>query len=343
MRGIAGRDPIQFRALALTALRTVPGVEAAGTNLCPPLQGPCAGSVVTGVDDRRLAGQESQRTIGVHYASPGYFDALRIPIRAGRVFDDRDRGDAPRGVLINETAARRLWPGQDPIGKRIRVGTSYFHGGDSAVAVIGVVGDVRYATADQPAGLDVYAPALQVPFAPTAFVVRTTGDPLGMVEAARRAIRSVDPELPIYSVRTMDEVGRIATGRIRFATTLLGFFAAMALLLAAIGVYGVLAYSVAERAREIAVRMALGADRREVTGLVLRQGMGPIGVGLVLGLGGALAGSRVLQGLLYGVGPTDPASFAAGGIALAVAGLLASWLPARRAAGVDPNRVLREE
>ena len=189
----------------------------------------------------------------------------------------------------------------------------------------------------------VYTPALQSGFARSAFLIRTTGNPLGIVEAARKAIRSVDPDLPIYSIRTMDEIGRIATGRIRFATTLLSAFAAMALLLAAIGVYGVLAYSVTERAREIAVRIALGAERSEVIRLVLRQGMTPIALGLVIGLGGALAGSRVLQGLLYGIEPGDPASFGAGALALGAAGLLASWLPARRAAGLDPNRVLREE
>ncbi len=341
--GVAGRDPVQFRSVALAALRTIPGVEAAGTNLCPPLQGPCSISVVTGIDDRTLKGNEADRRIGVHVASPGYFDALRVPTLAGRVFDDRGRPGAARAVVVNETAAKRLWPGQNPIGEQLRVATFYFSGGASTVAVIGVVGDVRYASATEPAGLDVYVPALQATVAPSTFLVRTAGNPLGMVEAARRAIRSADPGLPIYNVRTMDEISRISTGRIRFATTLLGTFAAMALLLAAIGVYGVLAYSVSERAREIAVRMALGADRSEVTRLVLSLGMAPIAAGLVVGLGGALAGSRLLQGLLYGVEPGDPASFGAGALALAAAGLLASWMPARRAAGLDPNRVLREE
>ena len=341
--GLAGRDPAQFRILALAALRTIPGVETAGTDLCPPLEGPCAGSVVTGVDDQIFTGGGLNRGIGVHYVSPGFLETLRIPVVAGRGFDDRDGPGMPRAVLVNENAAKRLWPGQNPIGKRLRVATAYFHGGDSAIAVIGVVGNVRYASADQPAALDVYTPALQSGFARSAFLIRTTGNPLGIVEAARKAIRSVDPDLPIYSVRTMDEIGRIATGRIRFATTLLSAFAAMALLLAAIGVYGVLAYSVTERAREIAVRIALGAERSEVIRLVLRQGMTPIALGLVIGLGGALAGSRALQGLLYGIEPGDPASFGAGALALGAAGLLASWLPARRAAGLDPNRVLREE
>ncbi len=340
--GVAGEDPPRFRTLALERIRGIPGVEAAGTSLCLPLQGRCSSSIVQSVDDRRLS-ETDNRSIGVHAVAPGYFAALRIPVIAGRVFDERDRVGAPKGVVINETAAKRLWPGVNPVGRTIRVATFYFGRADTAVAVIGVVGDVRYANASQPAGLDVYVPALQASLAPAAFVIRVTGDPLAVVEAARRAIREVDPGLPIFNVRTMDEVSRNATARNRFATTLLGLFSAMALVLAAIGVYGVLAYSVTARAREIGIRMALGAERSQVLGLVLRQGMLPIALGLVVGLGGAAAASRVLGGLLYGVEGTDPVSFLAGAGALVVAGLLASYLPARRAALVNPTQVLREE
>ncbi len=340
--GIAGEDPPRFRTLALERIRGLPGVEAAGTSLCLPLQGRCSSSVVLSVDDRRL-GDTEKRGVGVHSVAPGYFTALRIPVIAGRGFDERDRIGAPKGVVVNETAAKRLWPGVNPVGRTIRVGTYYFGRADTAVTVIGVVGDVRYADASQPADLDVYVPALQASVAPATFVIRTTGDPLAVVEAARRAIREVDPGLPIFNVRTMDEVSRSATARNRFATTLLGLFSAMALVLAAIGVYGVLAYSVTARAREIGIRMALGAERSQVLGLVLRQGMLPIALGLVVGLVGAAAGSRILSGLLYGVAATDPVSFVTGAGALVLAGLVASYLPARRATLVDPTQVLREE
>lgn len=338
--GVAGQDPRRFRTLALERIRGISGVEAAATSLCLPLQGRCSSTVVQSVDDRRL-GETDNRGIGLHAVAPGYFETLRIPIIAGRVFNDGDRVGAPKGVVINETTAKRLWPGVNPVGRTIRVATFYF--GDSAVAVIGVVGDVRYASASQPAELDVYVPALQAPVAPATFLIRVTGDPLAIVEPARRAIREVDAGLPIFSVQTMDEVSRSATARNRFATTLLGLFSAMALLLAAIGVYGVLAYSVTARAREIGIRIALGAAQRQVLGLVLRQGMMPIMLGLVVGLALAAAASRVLGGLLFGVGATDPASFAVGAGSLLGAGLLASYLPARRAALVDPNRVLRED
>ena len=340
--GVAGEDPPRFRTLALDKIRAMPGVVAAGTSACLPLQGRCSGTVVQSVDNLPL-GEAVSRGIGLHAVAPGYFAALRIPVLAGREFDERDRVGAPKGVIINETTAKRLWPGVDPVGRTIRVATYYFGGGDSAVAVIGVVGDVRYANASQPADLDVYVPALQARLAPATFVIRVTSDPLAVVEAARRAIREVDPGLPIFSVRTMDEVSRSATARNRFATTLLGLFSAMALVLAAIGVYGVLAYSVAARARELGIRMTLGAQQGQVVGLVLRQGMVPIVLGLVIGIGAAAVTSRVLGGLLYGVGAKDPASFLAGAAALMVAGLVASYVPARRAARVDPNQVLREE
>ncbi len=340
--GVAGEDPARFRTLALEQIRGIPGVEAAGTSLCLPLQGRCSSSVVLSVDDRRFSDAES-RGIGVHAVAPGYFAALRIPIIAGRGFDERDRVGAPKGVIINETAAKRLWPGVNPVGRTIRVATFYFSRADTAVAVIGVVGDVRYGIASKPADLDVYVPALQAPVAPATFVIRVTGDPLAVVEAARRAIRVVDPGLPIFSVRTMDEVSRSATARHRFATTLLGLFSGTALMLAAIGVYGVLAYSVTARAREIGIRMALGAEPSRVLGLVLRQGMLPIALGLVVGLVGAAVASRILGSLLYGVGATDPVSFLAGAGALVMAGLLASYLPARRATRVSPTQVLREE
>lgn len=340
--GVAGEDAPRFRAEALEKIRAIPGVAAAGTNLCLPLQGRCSSSVVLAVDGRRLAETEP-REIGIHVVAPGYFESLRIPIIAGRAFDDRDRVGAPKGVLINETAAKRLWPGVNPVGRTIRVATFYFGGGDSSVAVIGVVGDVRYAGAGQPAGVDLYVPALQARVAAATFVIRTTGDPLAVVEPARRAIRQVDPGLPIFSVRTMEEVARAATARNRFATTLMGLFSAMALLLAAIGVYGVLAYSVAARSREIGIRLALGAPRGGVVRLVLRQGMTPIVLGLAVGLAAAALSARVLGGLLVGVAPTDPASYLSSAAALVGAGLMASYLPARRAARVDPSVTLREE
>ena len=247
-------------------------------------------------------------------------------------------------VVLNETAAKRLWPGGEAVGRRMAAATGFFGGGDSLATVVGVVKDVRYGALDSEAMADVYYPAYQTGFGGFGTVfVRTRGAPLAARTAVERAIHELDPALPLYNVMTMEERAGAALARQRFATTLLGSFAGMALVLAAVGLYGVMAFSVAQRTREIGLRMALGADAPRVLRGVLGQGLALAGLGIVLGLGGALALQRVMSGMLYGVEPTDPLTLAGVSLLMAAAAVVAALLPARRATRVDPMEALRAE
>ena len=340
----AARDPRVFRETAATRLGAIPGVRSASVALCPPLAARCSGSVVVRVDERRVAIGSGAAPIGLHMVTPDHFRTLGIPILRGRSFTARDRTGAPRVVVLNETAARRFWPGQDPLGHRIAAASFYFAGGDSTAEVIGIARDVRYGSFDAEMEPDLYYPALQTSFAGTGMVfLRTAGDPLGVLEAARREVHAIDPNLPLFSVMTMEQRAGVALARPRFAATLLGAFAAIALALAAIGLYGVMAFSVAQRTREIGLRMALGADGGLVLRGVLRQGMALAGAGIALGLAGALALQRVMAGMLYGVGAADPPTLVAVSVLMLAAAAAAAFLPARRATRVDPMEALRAE
>jgi predicted permease len=299
------------------------------------------GSVVK--PDPKRAQAAERMPIGVHYVSAGYFSALGIPLRSGRLFDERDGPGSARVVLLGETAARRLWPGESAVGRRLAVYTAYFQGGDSTAEVIGVVGDVQYGAREAPLRPDVYAPALQMSFRFASFFVRTAGDPLAIVGAAREAVRRSDPNLPIYDVRTMEEREAIATARPRFATLLLLAFAGLGVLLAAVGVYGVMAYAVANRNRELGIRMALGADPGRLRRMVLTDAAQTATGGLVLGVAGALALTRFLGSLLYQVDPRDPGVLVPSALVLLAVALAAAYLPARHAAAIDPLRSIRSE
>ena len=271
-----------------------------------------------------------------------YFDLMGVSLVRGRLFQpEENRAGAPKLMLVDEAAADRYWPGEDPIGQR-----AGFAGEDGVIPeVIGVVSSVTY---DGP-GLEfptLYHPANQTPhFALRTryLVVKTTGDPGSMVEGVRQVVRTLDPGQAIASTFTMDEIQGRALARPRFILTLFGVFAGVALVLGAVGIYGVISYGVALRAGEIGIRRALGAEEGVVVGMILRQGVGLTAVGLFLGLGGALAGTRVLGGFLHEVSPHDPVTFlAVSGVILGVA-VLAAFLPARRASGVDPTVALRAE
>jgi predicted permease len=330
----------EFKRQHMERIAALPGVQGVTVDQCAPLSGPCNRTGVFAVDDREYAPGEGP-LLTVHSVGPDHFRVLGIPLRRGRGFTARDRVGAPRVVAINETAARRFWPGQDPIGRRIRIGQGGLQ--DSAATVIGVVGDVRYGAPEQDPIPAVYIAALQHGSPRTMVLIRAAADPVALAAAVRREVLALDSDLPIHDVRTLEDRMAAATSRTRFAALLLAVFAGVALLLAGVGIYGVIAYSVSQRTRELGVRMALGARRGDVVRLVVGQGAALAAAGIAIGLAAALALTRVLTGLLHGVTATDPATFAAISLLLAATAVAASLLPALRATRVDPLVALRSE
>ena len=275
--------------------------------------------------------------------TPSYLVALRAPLEAGRQFTDADRAGVGSVCIVDDVLARRYWPGADPIGKRI----TFNNLTDSSITwitVVGVVGHTLFTGFDDDnTRVQVYFPIAQraTPF--LGFVVRTTGDPMAEVGAVRAAVRSVDADLPLANVNTMDDLISQTTGPRRFSLLLLAGFAALAMALASIGLYGVMSYTVTQRTRELGVRVALGASTGEVLGLVLRQGVRLALAGVAIGLVAALLLTRVMRTMLFGVGATDPATFVLVPLVLLAVAALASYLPARRATRVDPIEALRSE
>jgi putative ABC transport system permease protein len=334
----------------LAEIRQLPGVRAAGAITGLPLTG-TRGDWNFAIEGKAPpAPGEQGPTADWQAATPGYFEAMRIPLRRGRAVAAEDRLPGRPVVVINETTARRYWPGEDPLGKRIRLGGT----ADSlAREVVGVVGDVKHKGLDQETRAEMYMPYAQflstvpdtVGAAPRAMtlVIRTDGDPTQLVAAVRAIIGRVDSQLPVSQVRTLDDVFAASVSTPRFTTVLLAAFGGLALVLAALGVYGVISYSVAQRSQEMGIRMALGARAADVMGLVVAQGMRPAVIGLVAGMAAATAATRLMRQFLYGVSETDVASFAAGVAVLALAGLVATIIPARRATRADPLAALRAD
>jgi predicted permease len=323
----------------LPAIQALPGVRAAGSISALPLQGENWVDMITREDDHR---PPFERPVANYRAiSPAYFSAMEIPILQGRGFEPADRG---RNVeIVSARTAAQVWPGENPIGKRAR------RGDDNApvpMEVIGVVADTRAAMNVGPP-LMVYRPYWNTsnPGAIRNFslVIRTGQDPQSAASAVRKTIWAIDAELPVPEMASMRQVMSASVAQRRFETELLGGFALGALLLAVIGIYGVISYSVNRRRNEIGIRMALGAEARDVASLVLREGMRPVAIGLVIGLAGALALGRMLGALLYEISPSNPAVLAAVAAALTASAALACYVPARRASRVDPVNVLRYE
>jgi predicted permease len=281
--------------------------------------------------------------------TPNFFPTMRTPIVHGRDFTDHDTAATPWTAIVNETAARRFWPGEDPIGKRFTLDTVPE---EQAREVIGVVRDIptRHAEPAQPV---IYASYLQQPsryrgpwgglFGQMTFMVRGTGDPLSLVPAARRAVADIDSTRPLVNISTVEQHMSAAMGKFRYFVLLVAVFACTATLLAAIGTYGVMAYAVSQRTREIGIRRALGAGTREIVLLVGRRALWLIGVGLACGLAGAWALTRLIASQLWGVTPTDPATFVGVSLLLVGVALGACAVPARRALAVDPTIALRSE
>ena len=325
---------------ALDAVRAVPGVISADFTSQLPLSGDYE---VYGV---QFEGQGATKEAGFRYAvTPGYVQTMRIPLRGGRVLNDRDTTGMPTAVLISESFANRMFPGQDAIGRRVRLGPDAGHEDKPWVTIVGVVGDVKQQSLALAAEDGFYIPTTQWPWADDvlSLVVRTKGDAASLAPSIRTAIWSVDKEQPIVRIATMESLLNVSEAQRRFTLILLASFALVGLVLAATGIYGVLSGGVAERTREIGIRAALGASRRAILGLILGQGMKLAVLGVVIGLIGAILASRALVSLLFGISRLDPLTyFAVIGLLLGVAAF-ACWLPASRAARVDPAITLRAE
>jgi predicted permease len=328
-----------FFAGLLARMRAIPGVTAAALGNCPPLAGGCNGTVITFLD-RPPVPEGQEPSVGVHFISPGYLQTLRVPLLRGRDFAPADRMGGQKVVLVNETAARRFWPGEDPIGKRVGV---YQGGFDVGAEVVGIVGDMRFTTAEEPPQPDVFISYGQARRRSALIYLRTDGKPESLVGEVRRAVAALDRSLPIYDVKTMSERTAAATARTRYSAILLAAFAAIALILAAVGVYGVTSYDVTQRTREIGIRMALGAEKHAVLAMILRQGLAMTLAGTALGLAGAYAATRGLRALLYGVAPTDPATFIAVTAILTVVATAACMVPAGRAMRINPLVAIRRQ
>jgi putative ABC transport system permease protein len=317
----------------------IPGVLSAGLMDCYALSGNRNGTGIRFPNRPDTVGDPAF-DIGIHRASSGYFRTLKIPLMKGRLFADTDRQDSRKVALINETAARRFWPGENPVGKLFGMG---FSGYSDRVEVIGVVGDVRYGQMEEPPRPDVYISYVQSPRGNLLLSVRTASHPTAVLGAVREEVHALNRDLPLFDIGTMEERIRDASWRARFSAVLLGVFAAIAVLLSGIGIYGVMSYVVRQRTREIGIRMALGARAEDVRRMILWRTAALAGIGMAIGLGGALALTRVLASLLYQVKPNDPGTYAAVSALLAVLALLAAYLPARRASAVDPAVTLRSE
>jgi putative ABC transport system permease protein len=327
-RRVAAAQEIERR------LATIPGVRAAGATSHLPLSGQDSrsGIIVEGREASDAPTRAHPRSV-----SPGYFRAMGIQLAAGRLFGDADRAGAPLVVIINETMARSYWPGQSPVGRRVT-----FTGTSETREVVGVIRDVRHWGLDLPVNPEIYLPLAQFSSQALTFAISTEGNPSALATAVREQLRGFDPLLPASNMRAMTDVATRSLAPRRAAMLLLSIFGGVALLLAAAGIYGVMAHLVALRTAEIGLRMTLGARPSELIGMVLKEGAIQAGVGLAIGLGVAALVMRGFRSMLYDVSPTDPMTLGAVALMLIATALAACAVPARRAVRVDPIQALRE-
>lgn len=338
---------IAFFDQVLQKVRTLPGVEAAGVIDDIPLDNGGSHQPIA-IEGRPTVPMSEQPEVDVRLTSPGYMSAMRIPILRGRDLNDTDLAGRPAAVLISESMARQFWPGEDPLGKRLTM--TFFP--DTIREVVGIVGDVKLDGLDQTRpSAALYFPLGQVSAPanggwgsfPMTLVVRSTSSPAGLVSAVSNAVHTIDHEMPLRDILTMDDLVANSLTQQRFNMLLLGAFGGLALLLAAVGIYSVLSYSVKRSVREIGIRLALGAQLRDVLRMVVFEGMKPVLLGVVIGVAGALAMGRIVSSLIFEVKPSDPLTFLGVTVLLAAIALLASIIPAYRATKVDPMVALRYE
>ncbi len=333
---------IAFFEQFLTRVRALPGVDSASTIVPLPLS---QSNMTTSYDiEERPLPEGQQASAPVRIIGNDYFKTMSVPLRQGRAFNENDRFDSTPVVIVNERFAEKVFPGQNAIGKRIKPGFSADDGPEKMREIIGIAGNVKHRSLRNDDTPEMYMPQTQIPFNIMTLVVRTSvSNPASLTSAIRGELTALDRNIPLTSVRLFDEYVSRSLARPRFNALLLSIFAGTALLLTAIGIYGVMAYSVAQRTNEIGIRIALGAGKNSIFRLIVGQAMTLVGISLVLGLAGAFAATRLLGSLLFGVGASDPVTFIAIALLVSLVAFLAAWLPARRATRVDPIIALRAE
>ena len=328
----------EFYQRLLARVEVLPGVESAGATLSLPIEGQ-SWNVGFRIDDHVYGNLLDQPEAEARIVSNNFFDVLKIPLRGGRYFSDHDTKDSPHVAVINEVVARTYWPKQDPVGRFFDMPAF----GVGRCQIVGVVGDVRQNKLTDEPSPGIYIPFTQAAMPWQTLVIRTKSDPMSLGAAIRHEVSAVDPELPVGRIATMDQLLKVSTGQDRFRAFLLGSFAAIALLLSAIGIFGVMAYAVSLRTHEIGVRMALGARRLDILTLIFSESMTLASAGVLLGLAGGVGVTRVLNSVLFEVSSTDPLTFAVVTVLLCSVAILATFVPARRAMRVDPMVSLRCE
>ncbi len=337
-----GTQAAAFYRDLVAELDRLPGVVASGAVMIPPVSNSGFGGTFSIEGRPQGSGVEESRA-QVRPIAPAYFHALGVSVVRGRAFTGRDGADAPRVAIISETAARSYWPGEDPIGKRLRLHVSAVEGKETFREIVGVVSDVKTYRLDVPARAVIYVPHAQHPVTSMTMLVRTAGDPAALAGSALAVLRRLDKSLVATGMETLEDHVATSRGAQRFRAVLLGLFAGTAFLLAIVGLYAVVAYSTGRRRHEIGVRVALGATARHIVRMVVADGMKPVLAGVALGCAAAYALSSVMTGLLFGVRPFEPAIVAGVALLLGAAAAAACYLPARRAATVDPREALRAE
>ncbi|HEY7924546.1 MAG TPA: ABC transporter permease, partial [Vicinamibacteria bacterium] len=323
-------------------LAAIPGVDAAGGVSALPLSQMMAWGPIT-VEGRTLAPGEAFINADIRVVGGDYFRAMEIPLVAGRLFDEHDTRDKPRVIVVDEALAAQIWPGQDPLGKRVRSGGFDAKADTPWLTVVGVVGRIKQDALDLGSRIALYHPHTQYPTRSMNVTLRSRTAVASLAASLRDELHALDPDLPVYGLRTMAERVSASLARRRFSALLLGLFAALALTLGTLGTYGVMAYQVSQGTRELGIRQALGATPRVLLGFVLREGLLLAASGVAVGLAAAFAVTRAMRALLFETTATDPTTFLCVPGVLLLAALAACYLPARRAAAVDPVASLRSD